>query len=423
MNSVETSSGASTTFDVFLSHRHTDKASVLKLAMRLQDQGRLRPFLDEWQLVPGLPIQEQLEKGLEASDSCAVLIGPSGLSPWETEEVRVVLEARIKSNKIRVIPVLLPGADEKNIETLPPLLRRFLWVDFRSGLESEEPFARLVAGIQGRPPGRASSSTIEKTSLFVTRSTTSLFQQFIPIDISDLQIDSNQTLGNIAKLLKRRHPSMNIEDIQRCLSEARSKVYDTKYARRETSEDERYVDFRGWQGGLRQLLADIGVRELGRLDVIDVGIGNGNENPDFFSDFKTLTGVDTSRESLDRASRLMPFMKPIHGEAENLEGIATSSYDLYLSLRTYQSSYFDISEATFEAARVLRNRGVAVISVPNVYVDKGKISKGLQKYAGSTLDPHYGWELADRIRRALHQAEFDAWITKGLFEIYIVGER
>jgi ubiquinone/menaquinone biosynthesis C-methylase UbiE len=409
-------------FDVFLSHRSADKDIVRKLAIRLQDEAKLRPFFDEWHLIPGQPLQEQLEVALQGSDSCAAFIGPLGLSPWENEEVRVILKSRIQNKNIRVIPVLLPGADEKTIEKLPPLLRRFLWVDFREGLDSEQPLARLVAGIQGKPPGRGLSQTITNTSLFVTRTTSELFQRFVPFDIRGLQIDSRTPLNNIVRLVTLHNPEMNTEEVKSQLSKARSLVYDTKYAQRGTSEDERYIDYRGWQNQFRQLLFDCGCRDFGRLDVINVGIGNGNENPDFYGEFGTLTGIDISQQSLARAAQEMPFMIPIHGEAEDLKDIKSHSKDLYLSLRTYQSSYLNITEAIFEAARVLRHRGTAIISIPNVYVDKGRISKGLQKSAGTSLDPHFGWELADDIRRALHQAEFDAWITKGQFEIFVVGQ-
>lgn len=410
-------------YDVFLSHRSQDKNLVRRLATRLQDEAELKPFFDEWELVPGAPLQEQLEGALAGSESCAVLIGPSGLSPWEHEEVRVVLEARVQKNRIRVIPVLLPGADEQTIEKLPPLLRRYLWVDFRAGIENKDALARLVAGIQGKPPGRGSSETIDRNSLFVRKSTNELMQQFLPFDMSQLQVDSVLPLASFAKLLQIHNPGTELAAIEDQLLKARSCVYDAKYAQREPSEDERYIDFRGWQTQLRQLLYDIGLRDFHRLDVVNVGIGNGNENPDFYAEFRSFTGVDTSQQSLERARLAMPFMKAVHGEAENLKAVESDSQDLYLSFRTYQSSFFNIADAAFEAARVTRHRGAAVISVPNVYVDKGKISKGLQRHGGSYLDPHFGWELADRVRRALHQAEFDAWITRGLFEIYIVGQK
>jgi hypothetical protein len=410
-------------FDVFLSHRSSDKEFVRQIAGRLEDQAQLHPFLDEWHLVPGEPLQEQLEAALQDAQACAVFVGPSGLSPWENEETRVILESRIKDHKIRVIPVLLPGAKEETIDTLPPLLKRFLWVDFRTGPTSDGPFNRLVAGILGKPPGRNSSESIAEDSLFVTKSTNELLKQFLPPHLRNIDVNTKAPLHNCAKLLHLHNPDTNFSDIERELSKARSLVYDTKYSSRSTREDERYIDFTGWQNQLRHILYEVGLRDFSRLDVVNVGIGNGNENPEFYSSFRSFTGVDISQKSLDRASKLLPFMTPLQAAAEDLRDIPTNSKDLYLSLRTYQSSFFNIVDSTFEAARVTRRRGAAVISVPNVYVDKGRVSMGLQRSSGDSLDPHFSWELAERIRRALYQAEFDASIHTGLFEVFVVGQK
>src|SRR5947207_1603762 len=47
-------------FDVFLSHSSPDKLAVEELARRLEDEAKLKPWLDKWNLVPGEPWQEAL---------------------------------------------------------------------------------------------------------------------------------------------------------------------------------------------------------------------------------------------------------------------------------------------------------------------------------------------------------------------------
>lgn len=141
-------------YHVFLSHNSLDKAFVERLAARLMDEGGLKPFLDKWHLVPGDPWQEALEEALDASAACAVFLGPNGLSPWENEEMRSALDERTRDRTLRVIPVLLPGADPKDPNTLPRFLRRPTWVDFRAGVEDRGAFRRLLAGVEGREPGR-----------------------------------------------------------------------------------------------------------------------------------------------------------------------------------------------------------------------------------------------------------------------------
>lgn len=40
----------------------------------------------------------------------AVFLGPSGMSPWQNEEMRIALEERARRQVSGVIPVLLPGS-------------------------------------------------------------------------------------------------------------------------------------------------------------------------------------------------------------------------------------------------------------------------------------------------------------------------
>jgi hypothetical protein len=119
-------------YHVFLSHSSGDKAHVEKIAVRLADEAGINPFLDKWHLVPGEPWQEALEEALGESETCAVFLGPAGLGPWENEEMRAALDERVKDKSLRVIPVLLPGANPKDNKTLPRFLRRLTWVDFRT---------------------------------------------------------------------------------------------------------------------------------------------------------------------------------------------------------------------------------------------------------------------------------------------------
>lgn len=138
--------------DVFLSHNSTDKPAVETLARKLVEIG-LQPWLDKWNLIPGEPWQEELEEALDACQTVAVFLGPTGISPWENEEMRSALEERVHDKTRRVIPVLLPGAPDPRDRPLPRFLRRMTWVDFRSGLDDETAFERLVAGIRGVAPG------------------------------------------------------------------------------------------------------------------------------------------------------------------------------------------------------------------------------------------------------------------------------
>ena len=148
-------------FDVFLSHSSEDAAAVERLARRLEEAAGIRPWFDRWHLVPGTPWQEAVEEALDASRSCAIIIGPGGVGRWENEELRSALSTRVEQPEFRVIPVLLPGATMPEDGTVPRFLARLTWVDFRGpeGLDNAEAFRRLVAGIRGVAPGQSPAST------------------------------------------------------------------------------------------------------------------------------------------------------------------------------------------------------------------------------------------------------------------------
>jgi GTPase SAR1 family protein len=132
-------------FDVFLCHHSDDKPAIRKTAQRLREHGIL-PWLDEAELIPGRPWQEELERQISHIRAAAVFVGPSGVGPWQNQEMRAFLSEFI-DRQCPVIPVLLPGATAPE---LPVFLRRMTWVDLRAhyaaGIE------RLIWGITGHKP-------------------------------------------------------------------------------------------------------------------------------------------------------------------------------------------------------------------------------------------------------------------------------
>jgi hypothetical protein len=136
-------------YEVFLSHNSRDKPAVEVLASRLRDD-KVRVFFDKWHLVPGATWQDSLNEALKSSASVAIMIGPDGDGPWQREEMQMALiEAVRNRDDYRVIPVLLPGASAAQVEGF---LELRTWVDFRSDLNDDIAYRRLVAGIRGEPP-------------------------------------------------------------------------------------------------------------------------------------------------------------------------------------------------------------------------------------------------------------------------------
>jgi len=135
-----------TDFDVFLCHNGDDKPAVHSIAQQLRSQGIL-PWLDEAELIPGRPWQDELERQIGNIRAAAVFVGPSGIGPWQNREMRAFLNEFVE-RECPVIPVLLPKATAPE---LPVFLRSMTWVDLR-GIEATG-IERLIWGITGRRPG------------------------------------------------------------------------------------------------------------------------------------------------------------------------------------------------------------------------------------------------------------------------------
>jgi hypothetical protein len=129
---------------VFLCHNGEDKAEVKKIGEQLKER-RLLPWLDEWELQPGLLWEPLLEQQIENIKSAAVFVGKSGVGPWQEQELYAFLREFIKRG-CPVIPVLLPGISSE--PRLPLFLKGMTWVDFRK--PEPDPMERLIWGITGK---------------------------------------------------------------------------------------------------------------------------------------------------------------------------------------------------------------------------------------------------------------------------------
>ena len=131
-------------FDVFLCHNSEDKPVVKDIAKSLIERAIL-PWLDEWDLRPGLSWQDALERQIEQIKSAAVFVGKNGIGPWQRSELNAFLREFVERG-CPVIPVLLPDAPSK--PELPLFLKGMLWVDFRK--QDPDPMVQLMWGITGK---------------------------------------------------------------------------------------------------------------------------------------------------------------------------------------------------------------------------------------------------------------------------------
>ena len=138
--------------EIFLSYSRENVDSVHRIAVRLKQEG-VEPWFDRWSLTPGGDWQQELSAGLARCSACAVFIGRGHVGAWVRQEVAVALERAVKDRAFRVFPVLLPGRERFDPETLPPFLRTRTWVDFRRGIESASALQDLIHAVKGLPFG------------------------------------------------------------------------------------------------------------------------------------------------------------------------------------------------------------------------------------------------------------------------------
>ncbi|WP_316368099.1 nSTAND1 domain-containing NTPase [Candidatus Thiodiazotropha sp. CDECU1] len=139
---------------IFLSYSSPDQDQVEQIARRLDREG-YKVWYDNASLVPGESWSDALDKGLRGSSHCLVFVGSDRLNPWQHEEVRTAINRAVRErSEFRLIPVLLPGVKTQPGESeLPEGIMNRHWVQFKTSVDEEDAWRRLISGLQGREPG------------------------------------------------------------------------------------------------------------------------------------------------------------------------------------------------------------------------------------------------------------------------------
>lgn len=174
-------------------------------------------------------------------------------------------------------------------------------------------------------------------------------------------------------------------DFNKLIKEAISIGYDKRYCRDDKLENERNVNQYQFTNSFWGILKDLNIeKSYKNKKIIIVGIGDGSEGKFLYRKVKNLVITDIAPNSLCRARQILPHAKVYQEEASNLKSMVNNSFDLYVSLRTYQSTYFDISKSLQEAKRILKNNGAIIISVACGYINKRN------EFIYGLFDPHNG---------------------------------
>ncbi len=119
--------------DIFISYSRPDQESALRISEILANKG-LQVWIDQWELIPGVPWEEVSLKAIENSSALVIMVSTSSLSKFQLTEATYGLIL----NK-EIFPVLLPGA---TIDNLPSMLKELEVIDLRDGFDKESEILR-----------------------------------------------------------------------------------------------------------------------------------------------------------------------------------------------------------------------------------------------------------------------------------------
>jgi|GEM_PF-900882 len=146
-------------FDVFLSSDSPDAESADALAAALE-QADFSVFRDRSALTPGDGIAEATTQALHHSRALLLCAGRRGIAPWQKQEVEL---ARASSQSIRIVPVLLAGAEADIFSLALRGVADTVAVDLREGIANQAAFANLTDMLRVRSPAAAGATSAAPT--------------------------------------------------------------------------------------------------------------------------------------------------------------------------------------------------------------------------------------------------------------------
>lgn len=221
------------------------------------------------------------------------------------------------------------------------------------------------------------------------------------------EVNANRKVSALASLIREKH-RVGHEEALRVVQASLAEAFDVKYGSYEDAYDARSA-YPNWINDFASVYDSISSKPLRSHNILNVGVGAGSEAAALFSDCHEITFVDIAERGLKRVAERYPSAKTLIASADDLSEIPDDSYDLHVSLRTYNSSFFDTSAAASEAHRVLHTGGLIIVSVANGFLHTERdraVVPGLILPGTDFVDLYRGMDTARMLRDQLRRAGF-----------------
>lgn len=227
------------------------------------------------------------------------------------------------------------------------------------------------------------------------------------IFISKEELQSNKQIEQLIQLIVEKY-KFNIDDASKLVNLVMSEAFDEKYATYNYSDDARSLSV-DWKNNFLMIYNKLLLSSLENKDILDVGVGSGNEAIALFSDCSNITFVDIAPNGLKKIKKQIPKSNIVVSRAEKLVTLINNSYDMYISLRTYNSSFFNVKQAISEAYRVLKKDGIIIISIANGFLcpENQYIIPGLIIPGTEFVDIYRGFDMIEKLSRELWNNSFE----------------
>jgi GAF domain-containing protein/ActR/RegA family two-component response regulator len=143
---IAITNGRPTPLKVFLCYSKQDKDKVSLVYEKLNEQKYIEPFLDDYNILGGLPWEQEIERQVKNSDVVIVCLSEKSLTRdgYIHKELKVALDTaeRKPEGTIYIIPLRLENCK------VPDRLSRWQWIDYFD--ESGQGFHKLMQSLRKR---------------------------------------------------------------------------------------------------------------------------------------------------------------------------------------------------------------------------------------------------------------------------------